>query len=80
LLKEVACLVGINRDVNQINQRTLLLDSIFSHKLDFVKDYFRSKDEPFSFKRDILYSKLNEGIDNRTFSLIELTKLLDRIE
>jgi hypothetical protein len=76
----VGHLEDINRDASQIDQKKLLLDSIFSHKLDFVKDYFRLKDMPFSFRRDILYSKLNEGIDDGTFSLIELTKLLDRIE
>lgn len=71
---------GINRDANQVDQKKLLIDSIFSHKLDFVKDYFRLKDTPFSFRKDILYSKLNEGIDDGTFSLAELTELLDRIE
>ena len=80
LVSEVAYLECINWDASQIDQKKLLLDSIFSHKLDFVKDYFRLKDAPFSFRRDILYSKLNEGIDDGTFSLIELTKLLDRIE
>jgi len=70
----------INRDASQIDQKKLLLDSIFSHRLDYIKDYFRSKDETFSFRRDILYSKLNEGIDDGTFSLSELTKLLDKIE
>lgn len=71
---------GLYRDANQVDQKKLLIDSIFSHKLDFIKDYFRSKEAPFSFKRDILYSKLNEGIDDGTFSLAELTKLLDKIE
>lgn len=77
---EVGSMVDIDRDANQIDQRKMLLDSIFSHKMDFVKSYFRDKDVPFSYRRDLLYSKLNEGIDDGTFSLVELTELLDRIE
>jgi hypothetical protein len=76
----VAHLDGINRDANQVDQKKLLIDSIFSHKLDFVKEYFRSKEVSFSFRKDILNSKLNEGIDDGTFSLAELIELLDRIE
>jgi hypothetical protein len=70
----------VDRDVAQIDQRKLLLDSIFSHKLEFIRDYFREKEIPSLFKKDILYIKMLEGIDSGTLSLSELTDLLDKIE
>jgi hypothetical protein len=79
-MDEVESSKEIDIDVTQIDQRKLLLDSIFSHKLDFVKSYLREKDISSSFRRDILYSKVMEGIDNGTLNLDGLTDLLDRIE
>ena len=69
-----------NIGVAEIDQRKLLLDSIFSHKLDFIKEYLREREIPSSFKKDVLYVKMIEGIDDGTLSLAELTDLLDRIE
>lgn len=70
----------LDYDTSRIDQRKYLLETILSHKREFVENFLSERNLPYSYKKEILYTKLAEGLDDDKLSMDELIDLLDKIE
>ena len=70
----------INMEIDEKMQHDGLLDAILSHKKEHIETFLRNKNLPHSYTKQILHSKLNEGLKEGKFSDMDLIDLLDALE
>jgi hypothetical protein len=73
---------NVLRDVDRFSDEDiqLVLDYLISHKMEFIQNYLREKNLPFSGTKAVLRSRLNDYLNNSQLIIQELIDLLNKIE
>lgn len=64
----------------RIDEVDVLLNLLLSHKKEYIQDFLRGKELPYSYTKTVLKEKIKEEIANEVFKQEELIALLDKIE
>lgn len=71
---------GPPEDGEPLDEQTVLLDLLFSHRLGWVRDFLRARKLPKSGNQDVLRTRVESLLDDGTLSFTELVALLDTVE
>jgi len=73
-------LTEIEIDLENINQQELLLKMLLSHKKEYVQNFLKERELPYSYTKRELLEKLKDGLEDESFYFDDLIRLLDNIE
>ncbi|HEV3115659.1 MAG TPA: SAP domain-containing protein, partial [Gemmataceae bacterium] len=67
-------------DTERLDEKTVLLDLLFSHRMGWIQDFLRERKLPTTGNKDVLRTRVESLFDDGTLSLSDLVVLLDKVE
>src|SRR5262245_32854407 len=63
-----------------MDEQTVLLDLLFSHRMGWVQDFLRERKLPTVGTKDVLRTRVESLLSDGTLSFSDLVSLLDTVE